>query len=90
MRRLQHNPEDEGGKSARWLTTFNDLVTLLMVFFVLLFTMSTIDTRKMQDFQYALQSGLGVMESGNKVAVSVKKTQPVDDMSHIMTQAEGE
>jgi chemotaxis protein MotB len=30
------------------------------------------------------------MESGNKVAVSVKKTQPVDDMSHIMTQAEGE
>ena len=52
--------------------------------------MSTIDTRKMQDFQYALQSGLGIMETGNKVAVSVKKTQPVEDMSHIMTQAEGE
>jgi chemotaxis protein MotB len=30
------------------------------------------------------------METGNKVAISVKKTQPVDDMSHIMTQAEGE
>jgi chemotaxis protein MotB len=61
-----------------------------MVFFVLLFTMSTIDTRKMQDFQYALQSGLGILETGKKVAISVKKTQPVDDMSHIMTQAEGE
>jgi chemotaxis protein MotB len=90
LRRLHRNPENEGGKSAGWLTTFNDLVTLLMVFFVLLFTMSTVDTRKMQDFQYALQSGLGIMETGNKVAVSVKKTQPVDDMSHIMTQAEGE
>ena len=90
MRRLQHNLENEEKKSAGWLTTFNDLVTLLMVFFVLLFTMSTVDTRKMQDFQYALQSGLGIMETGNKVAVSVKKTQPVDDMSHIMTQAEGE
>jgi chemotaxis protein MotB len=82
--------EDEGDKRAGWLTTFNDLVTLLMVFFVLLFTMSTIDTKKMQDFQYALQSGLGILETGNKVAISVKRTQPVDDMSHIMTQAEGE
>ena len=90
MRRLRRNLENEGGKAAIWLTTFNDLVTLLMVFFVLLFTMSTIDTQKMQDFQYALQSGLGIMETGNKVAISVKRTQPVDDMSHIMTQAEGE
>jgi chemotaxis protein MotB len=90
LRRLHHNLANQERKSAGWLTTFNDLVTLLMVFFVLLFTMSTIDTRKMQDFQYALQSGLGIMETGNKVAISVKKTQPVDDMSHIMTQAEGE
>jgi chemotaxis protein MotB len=52
--------------------------------------MSTVDTRKMQEFQYALQSGLGILETGTRVAVSVKKTQPVDDMSHIMTQAEGE
>ena len=90
MRRPPRNLENEGKKSAGWLTTFNDLVTLLMVFFVLLFTMSTVDTRKMQDFQYALQSGLGILETGKKVAVSVKRTQPVDDMSHIMTQAEGE
>lgn len=90
MRRPPRNLENEGRKSVGWLTTFNDLVTLLMVFFVLLFTMSTIDTRKMQDFQYALQSGLGILETGKKVAVTVKRTQPVDDMSHIMTQAEGE
>ena len=90
MRRLRHNPEYNGSKKIGWLTTFNDLVTLLMVFFVLLFTMSTIDTKKMQDFQYALQSGLGILEEGKKVAISVKKNQPVDDMSHIMTQAEGE
>jgi chemotaxis protein MotB len=51
--------------------------------------MSTVDSRKMQDFQYALQSGLGVLKTGTKVSISVKKTQPVDDMSHIMTQAEG-
>ena len=89
MRTYRPNIESEGSNTAGWLTTFNDLVTLLMVFFVLLFTMSSVDSRKMQDFQYALQSGLGVLKTGTKVSISVKKTQPVDDMSHIMTQAEG-
>ena len=89
MRRRRGNPENEGANSAGWLTTFNDLVTLLMVFFVLLFTMSTIDTKKMEDFQYALQSGLGILEEGNMASISVKETQPIKDMSHLMTQAEG-
>jgi len=61
-----------------------------MVFFVLLFTMSTIDTKKMTDFQYALQSGLGVLREGDRVSVSVKEHQPVADMSHVSTQAEGQ
>jgi chemotaxis protein MotB len=89
LKRLRRNPEYEDVKTSGWLTTFNDLVTLLMVFFVLLFTMSTVDTGRMQEFQYALQSGLGVLETGSKVSISVKKSQPVQDMSHIMTQAEG-
>ena len=83
-------PENKGSGNADWLCTFNDLVTLLMVFFVLLFTMSTIDTKKMTDFQYALQSGLGVLRKGDRVSVSVKEHQPVTDMSHVSTQAEGE
>ena len=90
MRTYRSNSESEGSDTAGWLTTFNDLVTLLMVFFVLLFTMSSVDTGKMNDFKYALQSGLGILETGQKVSISVKKTRPVDDMSHIMTQAEGE
>jgi chemotaxis protein MotB len=88
LRRNRPQIESEGGESVGWLTTFNDLVTLLMVFFVLLFTMSTIDTKKMQDFQYALQSGLGILEAGKMVSISVRQTQPVNDMSHVMTQAE--
>lgn len=90
MRRQRAKLESESSSTSGWLTTFNDLVTLLMVFFVLLFTMSTIDTKKMQDFQYALQSGLGILEEGKMVSISVKETQPIDDMSHIMTQAESD
>ena len=90
MSRRRRNPESEGGNSAGWLTTFNDLVTLLMVFFVLLFTMSSVDTKKMEDFQYALQSGLGILEEGKMASISVKQTQPIADMAHIMTQPESE
>ena len=84
----QHSPSDDLN-STGWLTTFNDLVTLLMVFFVLLFTMSTIDAKKMSDFQYALQSGLGILEQGQRVGIKVRDEQPVNDMSHIKTQPEG-
>ncbi len=75
--------------SPGWLTTFNDLVTLLMVFFVLLFTMGSIDTQKMKDFQHALQSGLGVLEAGNQTSVAVQDSRPVSDMSRIGMQPEG-
>jgi chemotaxis protein MotB len=43
MRRRSHHSDAQESNSAGWLTTFNDLVTLLMVFFVLLFTMSSVD-----------------------------------------------
>ena len=89
MKRQRQNSADQGGGSAGWLTTFNDLVTLLMVFFVLLFTMSSIDAKKMQDFQFALQSGLGLLEAGQMVDVTIKTPQPVEDMAHINTQPEG-
>jgi chemotaxis protein MotB len=89
VRRRKHNSGGEGDGGPGWLTTFNDLVTLLMVFFVLLFTMSSIDAKKMQDFQFALQSGLGLLEAGQMVDITVKTAQPVEDMAHIQTQPEG-
>ncbi len=88
-RHQKHTAQADEQNSPGWLTTFNDLVTLLMVFFVLLFSISTIDVKKMSDFQNALQSGLGILKEGRQVSVDVQSNQPVKDMSHIHTQAEG-
>ena len=88
-RNNQKNAQAEEQNSASWLTTFNDLVTLLMVFFVLLFSLSSIDVKKMSDFQYALQSGLGILRAGQQSSIAVQDDQAVKDMSHIKTQAEG-
>lgn len=73
-----------------WLTTFNDLITLLMVFFVLLFTMGSLDTKMLKEFQYALQSGLGILGEGSQVSIAVKDSRPKPDMAQLLAQAEGE
>lgn len=38
--------EEQGGGAPEWMVTFSDAMTLLMVFFILLFSMSTIDKQK--------------------------------------------
>ena len=58
-----------------WLTTFNDLVTLLMVFFVLLFTMGSVNTQAMHEFKNALQSGLGLLGAGSQASIEIKDSQ---------------
>lgn len=55
-----------------WLMTFNDMITLLMVFFVLLFTMGSVDMKKMKRFQNSLQSALGVLKEGEHTGIKVK------------------
>ena len=44
MGRRKKQGESSGGAS--WLTTYSDLVTLLLCFFVLLFSMAVVDKQK--------------------------------------------
>ena len=49
-----------------WLTTFGDLITLLMTFFVLLISFSSIDTGKLEAVVENLQSQGGVLDKTNE------------------------
>ena len=51
MARKSH---DDGGGGQEWMNTYSDLVTLLMTFFVLLFSMSSVDAEKWENFVKAL------------------------------------
>jgi chemotaxis protein MotB len=62
---------DHGRPNIGWLITFNDMITLLMVFFVLVFAMGTIDVRKVKHFQSSMQSALGVLLEGRQTRVEV-------------------
>ncbi|MCK4578895.1 MAG: OmpA family protein [Candidatus Marinimicrobia bacterium] len=57
----------EGPKAPFWLTTYGDMVTLLLTFFVLMFAMSTINERKFLQASYSLQAALGVLEKNISV-----------------------
>lgn len=50
--------------AADWLLTYGDMVTLLLTFFVMLFTVSEVDEAKLQ-LIIAAFSGLGILEGGN-------------------------
>ena len=41
--------------SERWVLTYSDLITLLLIFFILLYSMSTTDSRKFEDLTGALR-----------------------------------
>ena len=56
-RRLAAEPEEEGND--RWLVTYADMVTLLMVLFIVMFAMSSVDQQKYHALKNGLTDGFG-------------------------------
>lgn len=68
MPRKKKKKEEGQPGSPAWMTTFGDMMTLLLVFFVLLYSFSVMDLEKFQGFISALQSKLGVLEGGTTIS----------------------
>ncbi|NLJ79149.1 MAG: OmpA family protein [Tissierellia bacterium] len=62
MRRRRRRDVDHD--SGAWLITYSDLVTLLLCFFILLFSFSEIDAQKFRSIMSSFQGAVGVLESG--------------------------
>lgn len=58
-RRRHEEHEEEEHPSERWLVTYADMLTLLMVLFIILFAMSTVDADKYEKLKDGLMSGFG-------------------------------
>ncbi len=50
--------------SSDWMTTFSDLMNLLLCFFVLLFSMSTVDAQKFEEVAASLQASYSIFDGG--------------------------
>lgn len=64
---MRKKRETEKKGSPEWMTTYSDLVTLLLCFFVLLFAFSEIDAQKFQMIMNSLQGSLGVFSGGKTI-----------------------
>jgi chemotaxis protein MotB len=59
----------------QWLAAFGDLMSLLLCFFVLLLSMSTMDAKKVQEAIGSLAGALSVLEGGTKTEISRERQQ---------------
>jgi chemotaxis protein MotB len=62
---MARKKQEEAAKgSPAWLATFGDLMNLLLCFFVLLFSMSTVDAEKYEQVAASLASSFSIMSGG--------------------------
>lgn len=60
--------EDEPKAGApEWMATYSDMVTLLLCFFVLLFSFANLDVQKFKAIAVSMNGSLGVLDSGTTV-----------------------
>ena len=66
--RRAETPDDGGGDEGApaWMVTFADLMTLLLTFFVLLLSMSTLDNQRIKLALGSLRGALGVLKGGGQ------------------------
>lgn len=62
--------QDVPAGSPLWMTTYSDMVTLLLAFFVLMFAFSSIDIQQFQRIMSAFQGSSGVLDGGRTLTTA--------------------
>jgi len=70
---LKKKPENPPPGAPLWMTSYGDMVTQILIFFVMLFTFSSIDAARFRELAISLQSafkgGTGVLVGGQSITV---------------------
>lgn len=70
MRRKKKHEEEEHENHERWLLSYADFITLLMIFFIIMYAMSNLDKGKYEQLTVALNEAMGdgsaIADSGTK------------------------
>jgi chemotaxis protein MotB len=82
---------DEAESPSEWLTTLADMSMLLMTFFILLFSMSTLDVKKFSDSFDSVQNALGSKGKSRQAApVSGQEMSALVEQARIKQRIIGE
>lgn len=82
----KEEPEEESGYS--WMDTYGDMVTLLLCFFVLLYSFSSVDASKWQELVSAFTGSAGnaSMSSINEVSAREGAISKIDNMIDLQSR----
>jgi chemotaxis protein MotB len=69
--------------SSSWMTTYSDLVTLLLCFFVLLYAFSNLDIKKFQGVMAYFQGSIGVLDGSNVIDTPILRDQEEIDLEKL-------
>lgn len=85
--------EEEHENHERWLVTYADMVTLLMVLFIVMFAMSAVDEKKFNALKAGLAAGFGQstsIQDGSTSILDESGTMPAPMMSGSTTMTAAE
>jgi chemotaxis protein MotB len=86
-RRKKHEEHEEHVNHERWLITYADMITLLMVLFIVLFSMSQVDLAKYEKLKTSLSGAFGSSPLKGGAGVLSSGTSPIP-MEGIAVQAQ--
>lgn len=70
--------QEGGGGAPAWMTTFADMMSLLLTFFVLLLSFATMDIVKFRDAMGSINEALGFMQSQSAIFKHSPNAAPVE------------
>lgn len=77
MSRRKKTQSSEGGANEEWLATYADTITLILTFFVLLYSFSSMDAVKFQKLSSSLQSVLSGKDSTSILEFNMSGEVPI-------------
>ena len=87
----RHKGHEGGHENAeRWLLTYADLITLLMVFFVVLYSMSSADSTKWKQISAALQQAFNVdvLQGQSATSIDSSAAAPAPPIDNLINDSE--
>ena len=84
IRRSRYSEKSSKAGHERWLLTYSDMITLLMIFFVVLYAISSINAKKFEAIALSLSHAMGggqsvLNEPGAALAPGISGSAPIQD-----------
>ncbi len=84
LRKKKNTNSDDFSSAPAYMTTWGDMMSLLLCFFVLLYSFSSVDAQKFKAILTAFQGMSGVLDSGRSITPDGTMTDPAATLSSLV------